>query len=273
MPKLQRLVPVVLLAACGVAEARPPEQRPDNLIDDRFGLQASLMYSSSSTVARLDATDGTLGTEFNAEDDLGLPKSELIARGEAWFRMRERHRARIGTYFIPLDRTGTTTLTRDISFGDETFLTGEEVTSRIKLEVFSLTYVYSVIRNERVEAGISLGFDVVGFEAEASVPSRLRTEREERSGPAPRAGLEATFRINPRFYAEARGQYVKVDIDDVEGSLLAYELNVLYRMTPNITFGLGFLGLDVAVDSMNPGDTGKFDLSTTAPQLFARVGF
>jgi hypothetical protein len=268
-------VPLVLAAAlaAGAANARPPEQEPDNLLNDRFGLQFALMYSSNSTDVRVDATDGTLGTELSAEDDLGLSKSKLLGRGEVWFRMRERHRARISNYFVPLDRRGRTVLDRTIQFGDEIYLVNEEVTSRLAVRVLAFTYTYSFVKNDRLEAGLSLGFDVVGFEGEATVPARLRTEREERSGPAPLVGLDVAGRIHGRWYAEARAQYLKAKVDDVEGGLTAFEVNALYRLHRNVTLGLGYNSLSIDIDSRDVGDSGRLELTTAGPQLFARVGF
>jgi hypothetical protein len=272
-------IPMVLAGAlsaalaAGAAHARPPEQEPDNLLNDRFGLQFALMHSSSSTDVRVDATDGTLGTELNAEDDLGLSKTKLLGRGEVWFRMRERHRVRISNYFVPLDRRGDAVLDRTIQFGDETYFVNESVSSRLAVRVLAFTYTYSFVKNDRIEAGASLGFDVVGFEGEATVPARLRTEREERSGPAPLVGFDVTGRIRGPWYAEARMLYVKANVGDVEGSLTAFEVNGLYRLHRNITLGLGYNSFDVDIDSRDSGDSGRLKLSTAGPQLFARVGF
>jgi hypothetical protein len=272
-----RLLPIsfalAAALAAGAADARPREPEPDNLLNDRFGLQFALMQSSSSTDVRVDAPDGTLGTELNAEDDLGLAKSKLLGRGEVWFRMRERHRVRISNYFVPLDRRGETVLDRTIRFGDETYLVGETVSSQLAVRVLALMYTYSFVKNDRLEAGASIGFDVVGFDAEATVPARLRTEREERSGPAPLVGLDLTARIQGRWYAEGRVQYVKATVGDVEGSLTAFEVNGLYRLHPNVTLGLGYNSFTVDIDSRDIGDSGRLKLNTAGPQLFARVGF
>lgn len=276
MPNTRLLpIPFVLAAslAAAAANARPPEPEPDNLLNDRFGLQFAVMYSSNSTDVRVDATDGTLGTELNAEDDLGLSKSKLLGRGEVWFRMRERHRARISNYFVPLDRRGNTVLDRTIQFGDEVYVVGDEVSSRLAVRVLAFSYTYSFIKNDRLEAGVSLGFDIVGFEGEATVPARLRTEREERSGPAPLVGLEVMGRISGPWYAEARVQYLKAEIDDVEGGLTAFEVNALYRLHRNVTLGLGYNSFSLDIDSRDIGDSGRLELTTAGPQLFARVGF
>lgn len=277
MPAFHRFLPLVLapVAALAVtaAHARPPEKQEDNLLNDRFGLQAGAIYSGTTTDVRFDSDAGTIGTDLSGEDDLGFGKNKVLARGEVWFRMKERHRARISSYFVPLNRRGNTVLDRTIQFGNETFAVNERIESELKLNLLAITYAYSFVKNDRLELGASLGFDVVEFEAKATVPARLRTEREERSGPAPLVGLDGTFRIRGKWYAEARAQYLKVNISDVKGSLKTYDVSVLYRLHPNVTVGLGYSGFGINVDSTNLGDSGLIDVSTGGPMLFGRVGF
>lgn len=277
MPTLHRFLPLVLAPVAALvvtaAHARPPEKQEDNLLNDRFGLQAGVIYSGTTTDVRFDADAGTIGTDLSGEDDLGLGKNKVLARGEVWFRMKERHRARISSYFVPLNRRANTVLDRTIDFGNETFVVNERIESELKLNLLAITYAYSFVKNDRMELGASLGFDVVEFEAKATVPARLRTEREERSGPAPLVGLDGTVRIHGKWYAEARAQYLKVNISDVKGTLKTYDVNVMYRLHPNVTLGLGYSGFGINVDSTNPGDSGLIDISTGGPMLFARVGF
>jgi hypothetical protein len=271
--QLNRVLAVALLGGCSAALAKPPVEAPDNLLNDRFTLQAGLIASSSRTELRLDSAAGTAGTDLNAEKDLALPPHKLTGRGEVMIRMRERHRVRLASYFLPLDRRATTVLRQPINFGNTTYNVNETVSSELNVRLFALAYSYSFIKNNRVEFGASVGFDVLGYEAQASVPARLRTERDDRSSPAPLIGLDGTVRISSRFYAEARAQYLKINLTNVSGRLRTLDANVLYRLTPNVTFGVGFNGYDVTVDAHKLGDSGRFALRATGPQAFARIGF
>lgn len=273
MLKPSRILPLLLVFTCASAYARPPENPPDNLLNDRFGVQFALMSSSNSTDVRFDADNGTLGTALSAEDDLGLKDKKLLARGDVWWRMKDRHRMRLSNYFVPLDRNGDVVLNRTIQFGNEVYAVNERVNSKLKVNLLAITYTYSIIKNERIEAGLSFGFDVLGFEAEATVPARLRTEREERSGPAPLLGVEVQGRVYGKFYAEARAQTLRVNVADVKGSLTTWEVNGLYRLHPNVTLGLGYNSFGFDVDSLNTGDSGRLKLSSRGPMLLARVGF
>jgi hypothetical protein len=270
---LDRLLAAALLFAATAAMAKPPPDEPDNLLNDRVTLQAGLVSTSNQSTIRYDSAAGTPGTVVDGEKDLGLPSRKLVGRAELMFRMKERHRVHIGNYYLPLDRRATIPLQKTINFGNTTYNVNDVVASELKMRLLAINYSYSFVKNDRVELGASLGFDVIGFEAAATVAARLRTEREDRSAPAPLAGLDGTVRLSSRFYAEGRAQYLKVNVQNVKGTLETFEANVLYRLSPNVTFGLGYSGFKVNVDSLKLTDSGQFQLRSAGPQLFARVGF
>jgi hypothetical protein len=268
-----RLLAAALLLAATTAVAKPPPEEPDNLLNDSFTLQAGIISSSNQTSVRYDASAGTPGTVVDGEKDLGLPPKKLIGNAELMFRMKKRHRIRIQTYYLPLDRQATTLLQKTINFGNTTYNVNDVVQSKLKMNVLAINYTYSIVKNDRVELGASLGFDVLGLQADATAVARLRTESEQRSAPAPLGGLDGALRISSRWYLEGRAQYVKADVQTVKGTFEAFQANLLYRMTPNVTFGLGYSGFKLDVSSDKTGDSGLFQLRSVGPQLFARVGF
>jgi NAD(P)-dependent dehydrogenase (short-subunit alcohol dehydrogenase family) len=75
---------LALLGAAG-ADARPPAEKPDNFLDDRFEVGADLTFSSSTTRLRVDSSSGAPGTELNAESDLNLPAKKTIGRLDVLF--------------------------------------------------------------------------------------------------------------------------------------------------------------------------------------------
>lgn len=271
--KFQRVALPILLCACASAAAKPPVEEPDNLLNDSFTLQAGIVLSSNHTDLRYDSTTGAPGTEIGGETDLGLPSKKLTGMAELMFRMHKRHKIRLNDYYLPLDRRATTLLTRTINFGDSTYNVNDVVSSELQVRMLGLSYTYSFIKNDRVELGASLGFNVIGLAAQVAVPARLISENDEISTPVPLAGLEGAVRISGRFYAEARFQDVRVHVNQVQGSLEVYQANLLYRLSPNVTFGLGYNGYSVDATIESTGNAGHLALRSTGPQLFARVGF
>jgi hypothetical protein len=267
------LFALAALLASSCALARPPVDVPDNLLDDRFTLQAGFVLSSNQTQLRSDSRAGTMGTDVSAESLLGLPTKKLTGFGELMFRMKTRHRIRLSDYYLPLDRHGTATLNSTINFGNTTYNVNDVVVSSLKVRSLAFTYTYSFIKNQRLEFGASLGFNVLGFDGQVAVPARLRTEYAQNSAPAPLGGLDGTLRISSRFYLEARAQYVKGTISHVQASLKTFNGSLLYRANPNVTFGLGYIGYTADVGVATVGNSGHYSLQSKGPQLFARVGF
>jgi hypothetical protein len=270
-----RALSAALLLAAGAAHGRPPVEQPDNLLNDEFSLQAAFIRTANTTSLRYDPSTGGTGTNLAVEPELGMPKQKWIGRGELALRIHERHRLRLSTYFVPLDRSGATVLKNSIVFGNTTYNAGEPVQSSLSMRILALSYAYSFVRSDRYEVDGTLGINVLGVEATATAVARLRTESQTNSAPAPVVGIEGTGRLSSRFYVEGRLQYMQVLISDTRGSFKNFEADLLYRMHPNATAGLGYTGFNVGVTSATPGasQNGSFGLRSFGPQLFLRVGF
>jgi hypothetical protein len=265
---------VVLSAAISAsAGARPPPEQHDNLIDDRFAMTAEFVDATNNTQLRLDSSAGTLGTVVNAESDLGLPARKVLGIGDVMFRIGSRWRMQVEYWFVPLDRSGTTTLTKTINFKDDTFQPGDQVNSQLNMHVLAVGWAYSFLRTENYELAASLGFDAIEFSAAATVSSLLSTQREDKSGPAPLAGVQGTLRLSSRWYLGGRFAYLRAGLSDVKGGVTTFEFTTLYRLNPNITFGAGYRSFHIDLTSDQVGSSGMFDLKSAGPLLLVRVGF
>ena len=261
------------VSLAGAVDARPPVQQPDNLLDDRFEMGATFTYSSNQTQLRVDSSAGVPGTEIDAESDLGLPKKKLIGDLDILFRPAERHTIRVNYLFLPMDRTANHELQTQINFKDATYNVSDVVSSELDIHVEGLQYSYSVLKSERYELGVGLGFDLIEVSAQANVPARLAQQHEETSAPVPLGSLEGAWRFSSRWYAQGEWQYMRATVSHIYGSVAVWHLGALYRVNPNVTLGLGFQSYHVVVDSNKSGDTGQFGIKTAGPAISARVGF
>ena len=264
---------VVALCYAAAAGARPPVERPDNLLDDRFEIGGTFVFSSSDTSLRVDSSAGAPGTTLNGESDLALPHKKLIGELDVMFRPAERHTVRVNYLFLPLSRDATTALKQPINFKDSSYSTGDVVSSQLDIKLEGLTYTYSFIKNDRVELGAGLGVDLIEVSAQANVPARLAEQHQETSAPVPLGTIDATYRFSSRWYAQGDWQYMRATVNHIYGSVATWQLGALYRVNPNVTLGVGFQSYHVTVDSRKVGDTGLFTIKTTGPMISARVGF
>jgi hypothetical protein len=269
---------IAAVAAVAAAEPRPipvpPSQRDRTVpspITDRFHLRGTYFNASAATEVRVDPTATTPGTELDAESDLGLDDQIDQGRIELMFRLRERNRIRMD--FFKLDRYGEAILDEQIVFGDEIFDVNDRVVSTLDLRMLTFTYTYSFLRRERVELGGGLGIHLMETEARGEVPAEFQREEEAQGGALPSLALDFAWRISPRIALAARGQYFTADIDDFEGSLGDYHVDVQYRLRPNFALGLGFSSISLELDVTDADNPGRFGLDTRGPELFFRVSY
>ncbi len=264
----------VAIATCVLASAAPlvlAQNKLGSPHEERFRLSAGLFSADTDTDMRLDADDGTLGTEVSAEEDLGLADHSDVGDVEVETRIRERHRVRFN--YFKLDRAATEVLDREIRFGNDVYDAGDEVLSSIDMRNFGVTYSYEALRFDRYELGVALGVNLVELTATARVPARGIREEESRAGPTPTLGVHTLIRITERIHAEARADYMQLQVDDFEGTVTNLHAAVVYRFNRNIGAGLGYTLLDTEVESNDPGDTGRFNISNSGGVLFLRVTF
>lgn len=273
IPKTMLLVLIGLPGIGQAAELPAQPSPPDPMFDDTIAVSAGIGYATDSTRVRLDATDGTPGTTVNAERELGLPSGRLAGQVDVALRPRPRHRFLAGFDVPPADRRATRVLSGDIRFRDQLYLAGETVQSQMKLRRWWASYAYSVLRSPRAELALGLGITTLDVYAEAGVPARAIRETEERTVPAPQGSLEATYRFSPRWYGQARFQYVSFSADRSRGSLRQLEVAALFQFNPALSAGIRYSRLDARASIVDTGDSGLFRYATGSPQLFLRASF
>jgi hypothetical protein len=244
--------------------------------DERVRLSLGVMYVSSTTNLQLDSSAGLPGTPLNAESVFGLDKSEFEAKFQVMVRAGERHRVRFD--YFSLDRTGQTTLTSadaPIVFRDVVLQVGDPVDTSLSMRTFGITYEYSFIHREKFELAATIGLNDTDISASTRVSTATRHvfESQNAAGPFPTIGFDATYVVSKRFYVDARAEYFKLNVDQLDGSLGFYELDALYRFRPNVSFALGYTAARADLDSRQPKNGGYFDFDSRGPELFVRVAF
>ena len=291
MPTRSRLLLIVALAsapalACAAEETAPaqpalpaaapakplpdwaPKPRP-NVVEDRLRIEVNLFGASPATDLRVDETPTLLGTEINAEDDLGLEDFKLLPQVELTLLPGERHLVRLSAFAI--HRSAEKRIEKAISFDNEDYLVNERVDSLLNITMFGLTYGYRFLVHQRSEISATIGVQIADVEANAVVRSRVLRESESGVAPLPLIGIEGRFDFTPRIAVEARAQYLSVDIDEVSGSVLDARLGVTWRVNPYLAVGLGYRTFAIDVDSQDEGTPGFVDLSVDGPLLFVRA--
>jgi len=241
--------------------------------EERVRLSLGAVRVSNKTEFQIDSSAGVPGTPINAEDQFGLDKSDYEAKIEAMVRVGERHRLRFD--YFSLDRTGQLDVTQPIVFRDVILQPGDPLNSDLSIRTFGITYEYSFLHSDRFELAATVGIHDTDISARARVQTQARhvDQTEDQAGPVPTLGLDATYVVSKRFYFDARAQYFRIRINDLDGSLGIYEVDGLYRLRPNISFAVGYSSLRARLTSAQARQAGFFNFNSSGPEIFVRVAF
>ncbi len=242
--------------------------------DERLRLSLGIMQISAATAVRLDSSAGATGTFFTAENALGLQRSQIDPKFQVVVRAGERHCLRLD--YFSLDRSHTETLTQGpIAFRNVVLQNGDPVQTDLSLRMLGITYGYSFLHSEKYEIAATLGINEIDISARARVQTPVRhiDQTEDQAGPFPTLGIDATWVASRRFYFDGRAQYLKVAVNNLQGTLAVYELDGLYRFRPNVSFALGYSLVKATLNSTQAAHSGLFDFRAKGPQLFVRVAF
>jgi hypothetical protein len=268
-------LPVHFLAGiCVLACAAPPARAQDNLgtpNGERFRMSAGIFSFDTETDVRVDADDGTEGTEVSGEEDLGLRDHSDVGDVEVEMRIRERHRVRFD--YFKVDREASQALERQIVFGNDTYNVGDVVDSAIDMRNFGVTYMYELARKERYVFAWGLGVNLLELNTSAEVDARSISEEESIAGPGPVIGIQTLVRFTDRIHSELRAEYMEAHSKDFRGSITNLHGTVVYRFNRSIGAGVGYKLFEIDADSESTGDTGRFAIKNSGPLAFVRVTF
>jgi hypothetical protein len=264
------------LAVCAWASPALAAEEFGNHLYDPFQLIVSGSILKLGSDARVDAEDGSAGTELNLEDDLGFDKTKFQPRAEIRWRPGRRHELDLG--YQMARRSAEKTLGRTIEVGDTSFAAGADIKSTFDSDNLFLTYRYSIIAKERMEVGVGLGlgafFFKVGVDALASASSGGGSRSVEYSnetsftGPTGALGVYGRFRSGDRWYLVPDARYLRVTIDRFTGQVLEGGFTAQYYVSPTVGIEAGVGVRAIQVDVGPKTDGGGF-----GPEVAARIKY
>lgn len=262
---------LVLVLPASIAAAQGSYQSPT---DDRLAISLGVMQVDAATQLRVDPDGGSLGTQLDAENDLGLDKRRYEPKFEAWIRAGERHRL-FFDYFT-FDRSATKVLALPpVNYGEVVLLTGDPVQTDLSMRILGVTYGYSLWHGETFELSGLIGINDTEITSSVRVqtPTRHIYDSQSLAGPYPTPGIAATWVASERFYFDASGKYLRVAVDNLSAAVGIYEFAAHYRLRPNVAFALGYNAIKADLTSNQHNNAGHFDFDAQGPELFVRVSF
>jgi len=204
----------------------------------RFVLKLGGTANTTNSSVRLGVKG--VGLEVDVEDALNL---------DHW-RFMKRRRHRLDFTWLSFQRSGETTLGRDITIGDLDIPLGSQVNTTFDLDMYRVGYSWSFKQDDRIDLGVGLGVYILPISFEITASGLLNGAASESiTAPLPVLNLRADFAINPRWVLRTRFDLFYLEISDFKGSVTSSKVAVEYNPFKHVGFGLSVNSFKLKVEA------------------------
>ena len=265
------------MTAESVLAASGTDGNKSGFLTDEFYIVIGGYFPTVDSDIRLDAPDGSRGTDFDLEDDLGL--DETTATGFGYFRWRFAPRHRVELEVFALNRDGTSVATKPFRIGKVTGDVGVRLDSSFDITIGRITYGYSFIHDSKQELGILAGLHLADASASIAMQGDLTiggtaftnsaaTEGGDLVLPLPHIGGYYSYAFTPKLTGSVNVLAFYLDVGDVRGGLLEVDGTLHYKITKHFGIGGGLKYFDLDVVDSTDSFRGEFELRFLGPTLF-----
>jgi len=241
---------------------------------ERFKISAGAFYVVNKTNVQLSLHDAS-GTDMDFEKDLGINKE--IATFIADFQWQISRRSRVAMNYYHINRNSTHTLQKDIIVEGNTYPVNSSVSSFFNTTIYQFSYGYAILSKPTYEAGLTIGTHVLhantgislnGVNAGAEIQNDFGF-----TAPLPDLGFWGAWSMGNRFAMNTSISYFALTLENKSGRLLAFNLNLTYKLIDQLDLTLGYTGLDFKVDVIKTDVTGNFKWGYNGPALTVNFSF
>jgi hypothetical protein len=222
------------------------------------------------------------GLTFNAEELFGLQSKLTVFRLDATYRPGKSKRNQLDFTYASYNRSGNTTLSRDINIGDITIPADAYVETVFDFNIARLTYSYAVLQDERMRIALGLGVYTIPLKYGLSYTTTQKygVEGADITLPLPAFALRGEFQLIPKLFLNASIDAMYLKISDFQGSLLDVNIALEYRPWKHFGLGLGYSALSVYVEAQGtsshyPGAdfVGSVDVQYAGLMFYGKYSF
>lgn len=153
-------------------------------------------------------------------------------------RFNPHHRLDFNWYKI--DQDGSRSIGRELSFDDQVYFVGAEVSTSLKTEVAMLAYTWSFHHTDKVELAASLGAYAMRYEIELLERTTPLFAEESVTAPLPVFGLLVDYSISNSWNIIFDFKAFSLELDDeTRGAMDELQLTLEYRLLKNVFIGGG----------------------------------
>jgi hypothetical protein len=242
---------------------------------ERFRLSAGFFVPITNTNLQVGVKGGAAGTPVNLEKDLGFDNGQLTFLANFQWRISRRSRVNLNYYNIP--RSSTHTLTKDITFKDSTYHVNSTVNSFFNTAIYQVSYGYAILSKPNYELGVMIGAHIVGGKAGMSVNGANVGASESSdfgfTAPLPDLGIWGGYAFNKKLAVNLDVDYLSLTIGTITGSIFAYDILFIYKLTQKLEISAGYSGLNFKLDQEKQHVEANFKWGYNGPALGITYSF
>ena len=274
--EMKRIALILALLIAGFAtQSQAGVSVDQSKVLDRWTLRIGGYLTGLDTKIRLDSPTGGEGTTVSLEDDLGFDSSQSVPRFSLGVILGQRHQITGGYY--KTDRDSTTTLQRDIEWGDETFPINIDIGAFYNTEFVNLAYTYWFYSSESTSLGITGGLVYASLGAGAGIAAvgqGISVEEDISTDvPVPQLGFSVNQYLGKRFVFTGTLGYINFNLDDFDGSVATALVGVEHRTWNYFGFGLGYSYTDYDIDTLSTDFLGQWQYTVSGFEIYARAAW
>ena len=271
---IHKAVLAAALMGCGALASQAHAQA----LGDRYWFEAQAYWPQVDTKISVNGAGGRIGNEIDLEGDLDLADRKALPAFSAGARIGQRWSI-IGEYY-GLDRSGSTSIGRDITFDDVTYSSGVTIDSGFDTKVYRVAVGYAFLQRDNFELGASLGLHVTQFKVTlqgqghiGNATAQNEVRKRDALAPLPTLGLYGAYAFSPKLTATARVDYLSLKVGDYDGRLTNTEARLSYRVLENVGVGAGYRYVDYHLKIDKERWNGDMAYKFKGPILFVQAAF
>ena len=248
---------LTVLLAPGIALAQASESE---LLDAKFTFRiGGQAFTRMRTTLRIDSPTLGVGTEITLEDATNLDESISIGRLDGLYRFTNRHSMAFSVYDI--DRTGSRTIDRDITWDGETFPINATVESLFNQRVVKLSYAYTFLIRPKGVMAASAGLHMMKFDTGLRALNGSRERSNTTEAPLPVIGLRGQYRFGDKWRFVGSVEWFDVSAGDYSGTFSDTNLTVEHDTWDRFGLGFGINSFGLDIRSSDTDLRGNVDIS------------
>jgi len=245
---------------------------------NHFTIDVSAMFPNLDTKVRVDASDTSLGTTIDFEQNLGMSDTEALpVIGFSW-RYAKKHQLNFAAF--KLDRSGSAITPTDISIGDETFPVDLPIASFLDMSVVNLMYSYSLVFDEKKELAFGAGLSIqdISFGLLGGAGLGIIEYASGLTAPLPTFDIRGRYAFTDKWIGQLGIGLFSFDLaitdeEELSGDVRTANALIQHHTFEHVYFGLGISYFDVKVDWSKNGLVNSIGYEYWGPVLTVTTAF